>query len=492
MNYTQTPEAELAPTTDQKSSGFEEESWEPMGAEAAQEIRKTILKDLEKRVTSDVFNRWFSSAKIVEADENLFTLEVVDDIHQLWIEANYLQDLSDAVHSVLGMTVQVRIRVADGPSMAEKPLSAIDLAEADARGAEAIAQTENRFEKEIKRARLNAANDFERFVVGTNNQFAHAACQSVAEDNRMGYNPLFIYGESGLGKTHLMQAIGLSRLKSDFSTKIVYLTCEQFTNEFIEAIKARNGLEKFRNRYRKADVLLLDDVQFLAGKERWQEEFFHTFNTLFDSQCQIVLTSDRPASEIKSMSPRLTSRFEAGLTVEMQMPQLETRIAILRRKMDEWKVRLDDSLVSFLAENIKSNVRRLVGGLVRISTYSSLGDTNLTVERVEHLLRDILTEECSTPITIDLIQKTCAEHFDIRLADMTSRRRPANIAFARQVAMYLSRTQTRTSLVDIGEAFGGRDHGTVIHAVKKIKADISKNREIESAVNQLIGKLKRV
>ena len=492
MNLLETSSSAPSASLDHTGSGFDDESWEPIDEAASKELRENILGDLERRITTDVFSRWFSTAKVTEANENSFTMEVVDDIHQLWIEANYLQDLTDAVHSVLGMTAEVKISVTDGPAMTEKPLSAIDLAEADARGAEAVALSENRFLKEIKKARLNAANDFERFVVGTNNQFAHAACQSVAQENRVGYNPLFIYGESGLGKTHLMQAIGLSRLENDFSAKIVYLTCEQFTNEFIEAIKAKNGLEKFRNRYRKADVLLLDDVQFLAGKERSQEEFFHTFNALFDTQCQIVLTSDRPASEIKSLSPRLTSRFEAGLTVEMQMPQLETRIAILRRKMDEWKVRLDDSLVSFLAENIKTNVRRLVGGLVRISTYSSLGDTNLTVERVEHLLRDILTEECSTPITIDLIQKTCAEHFDIRLADMTSRRRPANIAFARQVAMYLSRTQTRTSLVDIGEAFGGRDHGTVIHAVKKIKADISKNREIESAVNQLIGKLKRV
>ncbi len=449
----------------------------------------TVLSLLQERLSEPVYKRWFDASTVLEESENQFILIVPSDIHQLWIEANYLQDLQSAVHEVCGMDCAIQIKVSTGETMPEKPVSGKEMAEANAQGAEPV-HTDAKILKEAKKAQLNTSNTFDRFVVGHSNQFAHAACSAVATENRGGYNPLFIYGDSGLGKTHLMQAVGLSRLTTDPKARVLYLTCEDFINEFIDSVK-RGDLEKFRARYRKADVILLDDVQFLAGKERSQEEFFHTFNRLFDNQCQIVLTSDRPASEIKNLSSRLVSRFEAGLTVEMQVPQLETRTAILRRKMDEWKVKLDDNLVNFLAENIKTNVRRLVGGLVRISTYASLGDSNLTVDRVQSLLRDILTEEAAKPVTIDSIQRQVSEHFDIRLADMTSRRRPANIALARQIAMYLSRTMTKSSLKDIGESFGGRDHGTVIHAVKKVTSEIKKDGELRATIEQIQNRLRR-
>jgi chromosomal replication initiator protein len=253
----------------------------------------------------------------------------------------------------------------------------------------------------------------------------------------------------------------------------------------------RGDLEKFRRRYRSSDVLLIDDVQFLAGKERSQEEFFHTFNTLLDGRNQVVLTCDRPACEIKNLEPRLISRFECGLTVETQAPQMETRLAILRKKSRDWKVRVDESVLLFLAEKIRTNVRRLEGALMRVATYASLAGESVTVDKVEHLLRDLIREEASRQVSIDAIQKTVAEHFDVRLADMTSRRRPASIAFPRQIAMYLSRSLTKGSLMEIGEAFGGRDHGTVIHACKKVSAQIDKEAGLKETVARIEALLRR-
>jgi chromosomal replication initiator protein len=327
-------------------------------------------------------------------------------------------------------------------------------------------------------------------VVGGNNQFAHAACKAIAAGVRTAYNPLFIHGGSGLGKTHLMQAIGQDILKARPDAKVIYLTCEKFTNEFILALQ-KGSLDNFRRRYRRANVLLVDDVQFLTGKEKSQEEFFHTFNTLLDGQAQVVLSSDRPASEIQTLEPRLVSRFECGLTVALQPPQLETRIAILRRKMEEWEVKIPDEWVRFIAQRIRSNVRRLEGALVRIATFNSLGQGELSTERIEDLLRDILREEAAAKVTIDTIQKTVAEYYDIRLADMTSRRRPANIAFPRQIAMYLSRKLTGGSLVEIGEAFGGRDHGTVIHACKRVEQMMQTDDQVRQAVVALGARLNR-
>ena len=345
-------------------------------------------------------------------------------------------------------------------------------------------------ERRIKSSGLNPAHTFASFVVGANSQFAHAACEAVAKKAGIGYNPLFIYGGPGLGKTHLMQAIGQEILRRRPASRVVYLTCEKFTNEFIDAVR-RGDLEKFRRRYRSTDVLLIDDVQFLAGKERSQEEFFHTFNTLLDGRNQVVLTCDRPACEIKSLEPRLISRFECGLTVEMQPPQLETRLAILHKKSQDWKVRVDESILLFLAEKIRTNVRRLEGALMRVATYVSLAGDALTVEKVEHLLRDLIREEASRQVSIDAIQKAVAEHFDVRLADMTSRRRPASIAFPRQVAMYLSRSLTKGSLVEIGEAFGGRDHGTVIHACKKVVGKVDAEPGMRELIERLESRLKR-
>jgi chromosomal replication initiator protein len=419
-------------------------------------------------------------------------ISVPGQIHQVWIETNYLPELAMAVNSVFDPVREVRIVIgepAGGPPAGHNG-QAQERSPAVAPPGGAGRHDEQAFDRRIKSAGLNPDFTFTAFVVGSNSQFAHAACEAVARKTGVGYNPLFIHGGPGLGKTHLMQAIGQEILLRQPGSRVIYLTCEKFTNEFIDAVR-KGDLDKFRRRYRSSDVLLIDDVQFLAGKERSQEEFFHTFNTLLDGRNQVVLTCDRPACEIKSLEPRLVSRFECGLTVEMQPPQMETRLAILRKKSLAWKVRVDESVLIFLAEKIRTNVRRLEGALMRVATFASLAGEAVSVDKVEHLLRDLLREEASRQISIDDIQKAVAEQFDVRLADMTSRRRPASIAFPRQVAMYLSRTMTKGSLVEIGEAFGGRDHGTVIHACKKVCDKIRDEPGVKEVIIGIESRLRR-
>jgi chromosomal replication initiator protein len=331
---------------------------------------------------------------------------------------------------------------------------------------------------------MNPRNRFEAFVVGSNNQFAHAAALAVSQSPAKSYNPLFIYGGVGLGKTHLMQAIGQETIERKENQKVMYLSSERFTNEFIDAIQ-HNMLVRFRKRYRQTDVLLIDDIQFLAGKERSQEEFFHTFNTLFDGRKQIVLSSDRPASEIANLEQRLVSRFECGLTTELEPPDMETRMAILRKKAEAFHIELAQDILDFLAQRVRTNVRRLEGALMRAASYQSLSGREISLETVEQLLRDILQEEARKTVTIDQIQKKVAEHFDVRLADMTGRRRSANIALPRQVAMYLVRCHTKASLHEIGAAFGGRDHGTVLHACKTVSVRMKKEDQVRQAIVRL-------
>jgi len=337
---------------------------------------------------------------------------------------------------------------------------------------------------------LNPRNTFESFVVGPNNEIAHAAALAVAQAPARTYNPLFVYGGVGLGKTHLMQAIGQYVWAKKKNVKVIYVSSELFINEFIDAIQHSN-LVKFRKRYRQVDLLLIDDIQFLGGKERSQEEFFHTFNTLFDGHKQIVLSSDRPASEIANLEHRLVSRFEWGLTAELQPPDIETRMAILRKKARGMQIKLRDEVFQFLASRIRTNVRRLEGALMRVASFASLSGRELTQEVVEHLLKDILQEEGRHSITIEQIQRRVAEHFDVRIADMTSKRRPASIAFPRQVAMYLARELTKASLNEIGDAFGGRDHGTVLHACKLVKKRMTEQDNIRQTISFIDSSLQR-
>ncbi|MGZ5004209.1 MAG: chromosomal replication initiator protein DnaA, partial [Chthoniobacterales bacterium] len=391
--------------------------------EKCAQIWSKLSAALKPQVSPDTYKRWFSAVKLIHATPDTFTFLVPNNIYQFWIESNHMAALQAAIVSAFGEPRKIKFTMpADGAGANEEiPMAVAEVAEAPA-------EMPSRGETSGTPLGLNPRNNFESFVVGPNNEIAHAASLAVAQSPARTYNPLFIYGGVGLGKTHLMQAIGQFVWSKKKNAKVMYLSSELFINEFIDAIQ-HSTLVKFRKRYRQADLLLIDDIQFLGGKERSQEEFFHTFNTLFDGHKQIVLSSDRPASEISNLEHRLVSRFEWGLTAELQPPDVETRIAILRKKARTLQIKLDDEIFQFLANRIRTNVRRLEGALMRVASFASLSGRELNSEVVEHLLKDILNEEARHAITIEQIQRRVAEHFDVRLADMTSKRRPANIAF---------------------------------------------------------------
>ncbi|HEV3408684.1 MAG TPA: chromosomal replication initiator protein DnaA [Chthoniobacterales bacterium] len=452
--------------------------------EKCAQIWSKLSAALKPQVSADTYKRWFSAVQLVHASDDTFTFLVPNNIYQFWIESNHMAALQAAIVSAFGEPRKIKFAMPaqGGASEAETPPEKIREPE--------VGVEEPSSASVSTPLGLNPRNTFESFVVGPNNEIAHAASLAVAQAPARTYNPLFIYGGVGLGKTHLMQAIGQYVWSKKKSAKVMYLSSEVFINEFIDAIQ-HSTLVKFRKRYRQADLLLIDDIQFLGGKERSQEEFFHTFNTLFDGHKQIVLSSDRPASEIANLEHRLVSRFEWGLTAELQPPDVETRIAILRKKARTLQIKLHDDIFNFLANRIRTNVRRLEGALMRVASFASLSGKELTSEVVEHLLKDILNEEARHAITIEQIQRRVAEHFDVRLADMTSKRRPANIAFPRQIAMYLARELTKASLNEIGDAFGGRDHGTVLHACKLVKKRMAEQDNIRQTISFIDSSLKR-
>jgi chromosomal replication initiator protein len=453
--------------------------------ETYNEIWREIASGIRLHLSADAFQRWFSAIELVQADEIALTFQVPNTIYQFWIESNYLNVVQSAAMSVLGSPRKIKFRAADSGMTG----TVVD-AHAD-RVSETLAPTSRDEDSEgVINHGMNPRNRFEAFVVGSNNQFAHAAAHAVSQSPAKTYNPLFIYGGVGLGKTHLMQAIGQQTIDGRKIHKVMYLSSERFINEFIDAIQ-HNMLVRFRKRYRQTDILLIDDIHFLAGKERSQEEFFHTFNTLFDGRKQIVLSSDRPASEIANLEQRLVSRFEWGLTAELQPPDIETRMAILRKKAEAFQIELAQDVLDFLAQRVRTNVRRLEGALMRVASYQSLSGREISRETVEQLLLDILQAEAKKTVTIDQIQKKVAEHFDVRLADMTSKRRSANIAFPRQVAMYLARRHTKASLHEIGDTFGGRDHGTVLHACKTVSVRMKKQDQVRQSIVMLDTQLDR-
>jgi chromosomal replication initiator protein len=446
--------------------------------ETSEQLWKGASTVLQRMLNPDMYSRWFAPIKPVEIKNDVLVLAVANEFSQIWLQDNFLPLVREAVNQSSRHPVQVRFAVEPGTKAALLPAK---------KSRSDKPSPPSRPPLDIK---LNQRYTFDTFVVGPNNSFAHAAALAVAQSPAKAYNPLFVYGGVGLGKTHLMQAIGQTVVHGKQSSKVVYLTSEQFINEYIQAIQTAS-ITRFRKKYRAVDVLLIDDIQFLAGKERGQEEFFHTFNTLFDAHKQIVLSSDRPAAEIVSLESRLVSRFEWGLVTELQPPALETRIAILKKKAALLDVKIPDRIIEFLAEKIRTNVRRLEGALIRVASYASLTGKEITTDSLETLLRDALHEEARHTLTIGAIQKKVAEHFDIRLADMTSRRRPQNIAFPRQVAMYLSRTLTDCSLVDVGESFGGRDHGTVLHACRLIETRMTADQRLRETVSYLQQSLQR-
>jgi len=450
----------------------------------AEKIWNSAQEQLRSKLSKDTYNMWFAPLRVCAMDNSHVTLETPNEFCELWLKDNYLSLLQDAVAVAASRQLLVKFKIGTGTAPTMPPVAAATPARTKT--------AESSHERSPAGGDLlfNPKNTFESFVVGNNNNFAYAAALAVAQVPGKSYNPLFLYGGVGLGKTHLLHAIGQHVVSTKKGARVAYVSSEKFTNEYIDGIQ-NNQLVKFRKKYRQTDVLLIDDIQFLAGKERIQEEFFHTFNTLHESRKQIVLTCDRPASEIQGLEHRLVSRFEWGLVTDLQPPDVEMRLAILQKKAQIMGVTLQDDVMNFLANRIRTNVRRLEGALIRVASYASLTGKKLSIEVVEGLLREILHEEGRLTVSIEVIQKKVAEHYDIRLADMTSKRRPENIAFPRQVAMYLSRQMTESSLNTIGEAFGGRDHGTVLHACRLVKDRMEVDANVRQVVNYLEKQLMR-
>ena len=449
---------------------------------SAEKIWHSAQEHLRAKLSQDTFSMWFAPLRASALDGSHITIEAPNEFCEVWLKDNYLSLMQDAVAAAAGCKLQVKFKATTPPHSAtaitaSRPTSTVSKSKPSA----AATNGDLHF---------NPKNTFESFVVGGNNNFAYAVAKAVAESPGKVYNPLYLHGGVGLGKTHLLQAIGQHVSDHKKGARVAYVSSEKFTNEYIEAIQ-NNKLVAFRKKYRQSEVLLIDDIQFLAGKERIQEEFFHTFNALHEAHKQIVLTCDRPASEIQGLEQRLVSRFEWGQTADVQAPDVETRLAILQKKAQAMQVTLPDDVINFIATRIRTNIRRLEGALIRVSALASLTGKKLTVEVVENLLREMLHEEGRQTISIEVIQKKVAEHYDIRLADMTSKRRPENIAFPRQIAMYLSRQMTESSLSTIGEAFGGRDHGTVLHAYRLVKDRMDVDANTRQIVSYLEKQLMR-
>lgn len=449
---------------------------------------ETIKSDFQSFFPHDVYRTWFENLELLSEENDSYMIGVPNDFAAIWIQDNYHDIIVKRLQLATGRSVNVSYKVLQTPSGAEKSLSESpnDRLSSSATTNRPTREKPNKISQDT--FLINPKNTFANFVVGSGNQLAHAACVAVANAPARAYNPLFLYGDSGLGKTHLMHAVAHESIRNKPNLKAAYISTEKFTNEFIRAIQ-ENTVTKFRQRYRHVDILLIDDIHFLSGKERIQEEFFHTFNDLFEAQKQIILCSDRPASEIAKLESRLISRFQWGLVSDIQPPDLETRVAILQKKAEAMDLQLPYEIIEFLAERVSRNVRRMEGALTRVAGYAALVKGHLDISSIEKLLKDIFQEEAQNRITIDKIQKKVIEHYHLRPSDMQSKRRPANIAFPRQVAMYLCRTLTHDSLADIGETFGGRDHGTVIHACKAVENMMDQDESIKRNVEYLKSQL---
>lgn len=436
-------------------------------------------RQLREMLHPDVYSRWIAVIHPVSLTDDVLTLSVDNDFYQTWLEDNYLPLIRNAILMFSEATLNIVFAVRPSEHL---PDTAADLPAPKK-------PVRRSGSKKPSDPELNSKFTFQDFIIGPSNSFAHAAALAVAQAPARAYNPLFIYGGVGLGKTHLMEAIGHHVLATSRAAKVCYISSEAFLNEYIDALQKRS-LAAFRKKYRRTDLLLIDDIHFLASKERLQEEFFHTFNTLFDARKQIVMTSDRPASEITGLEQRLVSRFEWGLVTELESPDLETRIAILRCKQELAEVKLDEDVIMFIAQNISSNIRRLEGALIRCVSYVSLTGKPLTQESLQYLLRDTIEKESAEDVSFASIQRAVADHFDVRLSDMTSKCRERSVAFPRQVAMYLCRRITRFSLPDIANAFS-KTHATVLYAYKTIDTRMDVDAELKAEVSSIALKIGR-
>ncbi|KGK86780.1 chromosomal replication initiator protein DnaA [Clostridium sp. HMP27] len=442
------------------------------------DIWENALTIIKGELTEVSFNTWIKSIVPLKIEADCFYLCVPNDFTKGILSSRY----KDLIINALKLITSKRYNVEFIVSTEE----VIDLEKSPSNN---IPEKNNNIVvNDEMSAMLNPKYTFKSFVIGNSNRFAHAASLAVAEAPAKAYNPLFIYGGVGLGKTHLMHAIGHYILNNNPNSKVVYVSSEKFTNELINSIKDDRNVE-FRNKYRNIDVLLIDDVQFIAGKERTQEEFFHTFNDLHESNKQIILSSDRPPKEIPTLEDRLRSRFEWGLIADIQAPDFETRMAILKKKADVENLSIPNEVLVYIATKIKSNIRELEGALIRIVAFSSLTNKEISVDLASEALKDIISNKHSKQVTIESIQDIVSSYFNLRVEDFKSARRTRNVAFPRQIAMYLCRKLTDTSLPKIGEEFGGRDHTTVIHAYEKISSSLKEDESLQNAVSELTKKI---
>ena len=431
---------------------------------------KELLRD---KINDQAFVTWFRPIKLEGISQNLMTLQVPDKFFQDWISDRYLDLIRDTASQVAGKKLDVVLSL-NTNAVIPNTVS--------------VSMPSKKGTPTMRELGLNPKYAFENFIVGPSNRFSHAAALAVCESPAKTYNPFFIYGGVGLGKTHLMQAMGQYIIQRNPNMKVLYISSESFTNHLISSIQNRTTT-KFRQIYRNVDILLIDDIHFIAGKEATQEEFFHTFNTLYDAHKQIVISSDRSPKDMPTMEDRLISRFEWGLITDVQLPDLETRIAILRKKVEKETILVPNDVTFLIAEKIKSNIRELEGALIRIVAYAKLIGAQITVPLVKEVLKDMFLEE-DLRVGVDLIQKRVAEYFNIKLSDLKGRKRSKTIAYPRQVAMYLARELTDHSLPELGEFFGGRDHTTVLHAYEKIQQNVKTNKSVKELVNRLVTEVK--
>jgi chromosomal replication initiator protein len=431
-----------------------------------------ILSRIEAKVNRHSFYTWFRPTTFVSDERSSLTVRVPNALFKDWLTKHYAGVISEAMAELKRPNLLLNFVSDTSTDGAVIPLS-VEEAAALETGPPPVTQPGT--------AGLNPRYTFDTFIVGSSNQFAHAACRAVAEAPSRSYNPLFIYGGVGLGKTHLMHAVGHYVLQHDRNLKLTYISSERFMNEMINAVRYDRVLD-FRERYRSVDVLLVDDIQFLAGKEGTQTEFFHTFNALYDSQKQIVLSSDCPPHEIPALEERLRSRFEWGLTADIQSPDLETKVAILKRKAETEAVPLPDNVAMYIAGKIKSNIRELEGSLIRLIAFASLTGQEITLQLTQEVLKNILDHD-EKAVTIDIIQKFVADYYNLKMIDLKSRNNAKSVAMPRQIAMYLCKALTHASLPEIGRSFGGKHHSTVIHSIRKVEDLRKKNLDF----NTLIG-----
>ncbi|MBG9587948.1 chromosomal replication initiator protein DnaA [Cytobacillus firmus] len=442
------------------------------------DLWNNALANIEKKISKPSFDTWLKSTKAHSLQGDTLVVKAPNEFARDWLEERYSQLISGILYDITGEELGVKFIIPQNQSEEE-----VDLP---------LPPKKKKPEEEhpeLPLTMLNPKYTFDTFVIGSGNRFAHAASLAVAEAPAKAYNPLFIYGGVGLGKTHLMHAIGHYVLDHNPSAKVVYLSSEKFTNEFINSIRD-NKAGDFRDKYRNVDVLLIDDIQFLAGKEQTQEEFFHTFNTLHEESKQIIISSDRPPKEIPTLEDRLRSRFEWGLITDITPPDLETRIAILRKKAKAEGLDIPNEVMLYIANQIDSNIRELEGALIRVVAYSSLINKDINADLAAEALKDIIPSSKPKVITIHEIQRVVGEHFNVKLEDFKAKKRTKSVAFPRQIAMYLSRELTDFSLPKIGEEFGGRDHTTVIHAHEKISKMLQSDSQFEKQLKEINELLK--